>query len=101
MRRVRKRVEERRRLQRVSSTLQDLQIAPQRIQRARHVDDMPRAVAHRGLRHSTSAGPARVEQPELARHRDIDQLVYQLYGLTPEEIALVEGTAEAPAESAE
>jgi hypothetical protein len=26
--------------------------------------------------------------------RDIDQLVYQLYGLTPEEIALVEGTAE-------
>ena len=33
--------------------------------------------------------------------RDIDQLVYQLYGLTPEEIALVEGTAEAPAESAE
>ncbi len=27
--------------------------------------------------------------------RDIDQLVYQLYGLTPEEIALVEGTAEA------
>ena len=25
--------------------------------------------------------------------RDIDQLVYQLYGLTPEEIALVEGTA--------
>ena len=26
--------------------------------------------------------------------RDIDQLVYQLYGLTPEEIALVGGTAE-------
>jgi type II restriction/modification system DNA methylase subunit YeeA len=26
--------------------------------------------------------------------RDIDQLVYQLYGLTPEEIALVEGTAD-------
>jgi hypothetical protein len=26
--------------------------------------------------------------------RDIDHLVYQLYGLTPEEIALVEGTAE-------
>ncbi len=24
--------------------------------------------------------------------REIDQLVYQLYGLTPEEIALVEGT---------
>jgi type I restriction-modification system DNA methylase subunit len=32
--------------------------------------------------------------------RDIDQLVYQLYGLTPEEIALVEGTAE-PAEPVE
>jgi hypothetical protein len=25
--------------------------------------------------------------------RDIDELVYQLYGLTPEEIALVEGTS--------
>ncbi len=29
--------------------------------------------------------------------RDIDKLVYELYGLTPEEIALVEGTAETPA----
>jgi hypothetical protein len=28
--------------------------------------------------------------------RDIDKLVYELYGLTPEEIALVEGTAETP-----
>jgi hypothetical protein len=28
--------------------------------------------------------------------RDIDQLVYQLYRLTPEEIALVEGNAAAP-----
>ena len=32
--------------------------------------------------------------------RDIDQLVYQLYALTPEEIALVEG-AETPAPSVE
>jgi hypothetical protein len=31
---------------------------------------------------------------------DIDQLVYQLYGLTPEEIALVEGAAAAPAREA-
>jgi TaqI-like C-terminal specificity domain len=31
--------------------------------------------------------------------RDIDHLVYQLYGLTPEEIALVEGTAETVAET--
>ncbi len=30
--------------------------------------------------------------------RDIDKLVYELYGLTPEEIALVEGVADAPAE---
>lgn len=29
--------------------------------------------------------------------REIDQLVYQLYALTPEEIALVEGTAQSPA----
>ena len=28
--------------------------------------------------------------------RDIDKLVYELYGLKPEEIALVEGTAETP-----
>jgi len=28
-----------------------------------------------------------------ATDRQIDQLVYQLYGLTPEEIAIVEGTA--------
>jgi hypothetical protein len=33
--------------------------------------------------------------------RDIDQLVYQLYGLTPEEIALVEGTAETAEVAAE
>ena len=33
--------------------------------------------------------------------RDIDQLVYQLYGLTPAEIALVEGTAAAPAREAD
>jgi hypothetical protein len=33
--------------------------------------------------------------------RDIDQLVYQLYGLTPEEIALVEGTAETASIAAE
>ena len=32
---------------------------------------------------------------------DIDQLVYQLYGVTPEEIALVEGTAAAPAREAD
>jgi hypothetical protein len=32
--------------------------------------------------------------------RDIDKLVYDLYGLTPEEIALVEGVADAPAETA-
>jgi hypothetical protein len=28
-----------------------------------------------------------------AMEREIDQLVYALYGLTPEEIAIVEGTA--------
>ena len=33
--------------------------------------------------------------------RDIDQLVYQLYGLTPQEIALVEGGAAAPAREAD
>ena len=34
--------------------------------------------------------------------REIDQLVYQLYGLTPEEIALVEGTGNpAPARAAD
>ncbi len=32
--------------------------------------------------------------------RDIDKLVYELYGLTPEEIALIEGVADAPAETA-
>jgi len=33
--------------------------------------------------------------------RDIDQLVYQLYGLTPAEIALVEGSASAPTPQAD
>lgn len=32
-----------------------------------------------------------------ALEREIDQLVYQLYGLTPEEIAIVEGSAPPPA----
>lgn len=35
-------------------------------------------------------------------HREIDRLVYQLYGLTPEEIALVEGAGNpAPARAAD
>jgi hypothetical protein len=40
---------------------------------------------------------AAIENAIRKTDRDIDQLVYQLYGLTPEEIALVEGTSEAPA----
>jgi hypothetical protein len=30
-------------------------------------------------------------KPVIALEAEIDQLVYQLYGLTPEEIAVVEG----------
>jgi type II restriction/modification system DNA methylase subunit YeeA len=43
---------------------------------------------------NSDAERAALENAIRKTDRDIDQLVYQLYGLTPEEIALVEGTAD-------
>lgn len=45
----------------------------------------------------TDAEKATLQNAVTKTDREIDQLVYQLYALTPEEIALVEGTAPAPA----
>ncbi|MEQ1850877.1 MAG: N-6 DNA methylase [Chthoniobacteraceae bacterium] len=42
----------------------------------------------------TQAEKATLQNAVTATDRQIDQLVYELYGLTPEEIALVEGTSE-------
>lgn len=48
----------------------------------------------------TDAEKATLQNAVTKTDREIDQLVYQLYGLTPDEIALVEGTA-APAPQAD
>ncbi|MCW5548185.1 MAG: N-6 DNA methylase, partial [Opitutaceae bacterium] len=45
----------------------------------------------------TDAEKATLQNALTKTDREIDQLVYQLYALTPEEIALVEGTAQSPA----
>jgi hypothetical protein len=42
----------------------------------------------------TDSEKATLQNAVTATDRQIDQLVYELYGLTPEEIALVEGTSE-------
>ena len=38
--------------------------------------------------------PVCLRQPQYPAHQQIDRIVYELYGLTKEEIAIVEGESE-------
>ena len=53
----------------------------------------PTARQPRPPRHQQSGGKRMSAADTSAMEREIDQQVYVLYGLTPEEIAIVEGTA--------
>ena len=52
--------------------------------------DLHARLSAEGVPHEKAALQRRIEMTD----RQIDGLVYELYGLTPEEIAVVEGTAD-------